>query len=396
LVFGRGHIATAIVAAVLLGAAILSSQLAHGSSAANDTTDNTIDNTSTDPIDNTVDDNWTATDDITGGNLNPDTSAGFENDSSIGTPNTDLAGKNIVPPSFGDGPNYFSDGLTLTQGTEKMTFDISKYNQELPKQVIVQDMNINMTFKTYEAYNPNGVVHMGLYLIPRGEDMITTNSIASITYDKNSPSIVNDTNHILSNVTASSISDGKFQYTEFSFVPLKSYDKMSFLVRAWNDHLYSTDTRIHDNLDILDTTQLPTTTKIYDNMADLQNQLEEDGFVKPQILGHIHDTSSIFNDSPGKVSWFYDGKVKTVTLVIEDGSGKVVDMRSASLISQDTIPQNQNFLVGNTYYSHHSLSRLNIDELETTKSAEELKALDLMMELYGRDYVQQFDFLGKQ
>ena len=90
----------------------------------------------------------------------------------------------VAPPSFGSSGYHFSDGLTLTQGSDKTVFDISHYNQEIPKQVMVTGEKVNMTFKTYENYNVNGVIHMGLYLIPRGQNMITPNSIASIVWDK--------------------------------------------------------------------------------------------------------------------------------------------------------------------------------------------------------------------
>jgi len=302
----------------------------------------------------------------------------------------------VSPPSFGGGSYHYSDGLTLTQGTDKTTFDTSKYNQEIPTQAMVPGEQVNMTFKTFESYNPTGLIHMGLYLVPYGQDMLTTNSIASIIYDKNSPVEVNDPNHILSDASASMTSNGKFQYTQFSFVPTKSYDKMSFLARAWNDHGYSTDVRIHDDIDAPQASvTLPDGVISYDTFNDLEAALEKDGFYKPHILTHIHDTSSVFNSVPGKVSWLYDTKDKTIALVIEDGSGKVLNVQSETLVPQSIQPQ-QNFLLGDTYYSHHSLSRNNADELEAAKSIETIKALDLLMQLYGKNYVVQYNFLGKQ
>lgn len=226
----------------------------------------------------------------------------------------------VSPPSFGGSYYHYSDGFTLGQTGKKETFDISGYNNEIPRQVLVSGNNTSMTFKTFESYNPEAIVHMGLYLIPRGQDMITPNSIASIVWDKNSPMEVNDPNHILSNVTAGSVSDGKFQYTKFDFVPTKSYNAMSFLARAWNDHMYSTDVRLHDAVDTpKPITTLPAGTVRYDNFGDLQATLEKDGFYNPNILNHIRNTESVFGSTGnGCVYWLYDTINHTVTLVIED------------------------------------------------------------------------------
>ena len=229
----------------------------------------------------------------------------------------------IAPPSFGGSYYHYSDGLTFTQGKNTTTFDTSKYNQELPRQVMVTGTPVNMTFKTFEAYNPEkGVIGMTLYIIPRGKDlnMDASNSIASIEWKKGAPVEVDDQSHILSGAKASSTTDGKFQYTQFSFVPAKSYDKMSFLARAWNDHLQTTEVRVHDDLNTpLPTKTLPTGVIKYDNFNDLQATIEKEGFYKPTLMSHIHDTNAVFAGSEGgSVYWLYDTIKHCVTLVISD------------------------------------------------------------------------------
>ncbi len=307
-----------------------------------------------------------------------------------------VTGNTVSPPSFGGNTNHYDDGLTLTFGdNDKQTFDASKYNQELPKQVMVAGMPVNMTFKTYESYNKNGVIHMGLYIIPRGQDMITSNSLASIIWEKGKDTEVIDPNHIISNSSASSTTNGKFQYTQFSFTPKKSYDKMSFLVKAWNDHLYSTDIRFHDAITTPEQlVNLPDGVIKYDSFAALSAAIQQDGFSKPQILSHIHDTSTVFGSAPGNVYWVYDTRDHTVTLVLEDGNGKVIDMKLEALVAQQVSPQ-QNYVLGNMVYSHHSLSRDNTNELEDAKSAEAIKALDLLTGLYGTNYFEQYGLVSK-
>ena len=285
----------------------------------------------------------------------------------------------VSPPSFGGSYYHYSDGFTLNQTGKKETFDISGYNNEIPRQVLMSGNNTSMTFKTFESYNPEAIIHMGLYLIPRGQDMITTNSIASIVWDRNSPLEVNDPNHILSNVTANSVSDGKFQYTKFDFIPTKSYDKMSFLARAWNDHMYSTDVRLHDAVDApVPTATLPAGTVRYDNFSDLQTALEKDGFYNPNILNHIRNTESVFGSTGyGCVYWLYDTINHTVTLVIEDKNEN-----NLASIKRDLEP----FVVekkGDYKFMHFTvkqLNRWNEQEIQDAMQSEASKAMATALE----------------
>ena len=285
----------------------------------------------------------------------------------------------VQPPSFGGLGYQFSDGLTFTQGDNKTTLDISHYNQELPRQVMIMGDKVNMTFKTYESYYSEGVIHMGLYLIPRGHDMITPKSIASIEWDKGKPATVADPNHILSNVNASSSSDGKFQYTQFVFTPAKSYEKMSFLVRAWNDHRYDTDTRIHDAIDIpqIINSTLPVGVIKYDNLADLQEALHKDQFYKPEILSHIHDTGSVFTSQQGKVYWLYDMVDHFVTLVISDGNDNELFSYKSPLQPYDIEKKGDYKFM---YFTVKQLDRWDTNQIQKAMKIEEEKALSVAIE----------------
>lgn len=226
----------------------------------------------------------------------------------------------VTPPSFGGSYYHYSDGLTITQGTQKTIFDTSKYNQEIPTQVMTSGQKVNMKFKTFEGYNPNAVVHMGLYIIPRSQDMVTTNSIGSIIYDKNSPVEINDPNHILSSALASTNVDGKFQYFDFSFVPTKSYNEMSFLARAWNDHMQSTDIRVHDAVPVIEQPEVyPTGVYKFTDWSALYVKLTNDGFDKPKITNHIQGIQSMNGGDSGlQVYWLYDTNTNKLTMIIKD------------------------------------------------------------------------------
>jgi len=285
----------------------------------------------------------------------------------------------VQPPSFGGLGYHFSDGLTFTQVDNKTIHDISHYNQELPRQVMIPGDRVNMTFKTYESYYSEGVIHIGLYLIPRGHDMITPKSIASIEWNKGKPVTVADPNHILSNVNASSSSDGKFQYTKFVFTPTKSYDKMSFLVRAWNDHMYSTDTRIHDAIDIpqIINSTLPQGTIKYDNFVDLQQALHQDKFYNPEILSHIHDTSAVFPSQQGKVYWLYDTVNHFVTLVVSDGNDNELFSHKSSLQPYDIEKKGDYKFMR---FTVKQLDRWDTNQMQKALKSEEEKALSVAIE----------------
>lgn len=284
----------------------------------------------------------------------------------------------VSPPSFGGSYYHFSDGLTLNQGENgtKEIFDISKYNSEIPKQVMTSGEIEHMTFKTFESYNPSAVIGMTLYFIPRGQDLNidVSKSIADIEWEKGKPVEFNDPNHILSDVQASSDTDGKFQYTKFVFVPTKSYDKMSFIVRAWNDHLYTTEARLHDAIDTpAPVKTLPPGVIRYDNFGDLYSALERDGFYKPTVMSHIHDSSSVFGSSdPGELFWLYDTTNKTVTLVILDKDGNTIGNTRSSL---DKIIAEKKGDYGFMHFTVKQLNRSDEKDMQRMMGIEASKAM---------------------
>jgi len=283
----------------------------------------------------------------------------------------------VSPPSFGGDDYHYSDGLTLTQGTHKTIFDTTKYNQEIPTQVMASGQKVDMTFKTFESYNPTGVIHMGLYIIPRGQDMITTNSIGSIVYDKNSSVQVSDPNHILSSASASTNSDGKFQYFQFSFVPTKSYDKMSFLVRAWNDYMYSTDIRVHDAVVLPVAAQpakIPDYMHVYASLKDADYAVESAGYVKPELFAHISNSDQVWSGSiGGNVLWFFDTKDKEVARIIYGNDGNMINEDAEKLVKAPDMP------IGKlSSYSGNHLNRQNVDQMNNAKANQELLAFQMM------------------
>ena len=133
---------------------------------------------------------------------------------------------------------------------------------------------------------------------------------------------------------------------------------------------------------------MPPNFRVYDNYADLQKQLDVDGYDKPSIFSKIHDTFAVFGDASGKVTFFYDPENKLVSLVLTDGYGKIISIQSQSLVELPAQP------IG--YYTHQNLDRNNIAELQTAQSAESIKAIKSLLDQYGRDYILQYGFLDRK
>jgi hypothetical protein len=281
----------------------------------------------------------------------------------------------VSPPSFGGGLLHYSDGLTVVQNDKKITFDISKYNQDVGEQVLVAGKPVNMTLKMYDGYNINAIIHSGLYLIPRGSDMITPNSIASIVYDKGSKLEINDPTNLFSDVSVIPSNDGKFQYFKFRFVPTRSYEKMSFLDRSWNDHLYSTDVRFHDaGISQPKTNDMPVGFTKYDNYHDLISLIEKEGFKKPQILAHIHDTTDVFpSNEGGYVYWLHDVTAQSVTLVISDKEENTLFSFTQPLVANEIQPKAD---YGFMKFTEKQLNRSDHDEERKLMAQEAIKAME--------------------
>ncbi len=303
----------------------------------------------------------------------------------------------IPPPSL-SGSDLFQipDGFTVGGDSYSVTGNL----MDLPTHRLVINAPQTIIVKTYcDSALGYTVTHISLNIGPHPMSNIGQ-AIISFTWDESSGLQVNDPQSYVSNVSVNKQKQGNLDVFTFTFTPLKDLPTSDVIIRTWNNKFSSTDYTMTDAIKFTgeflspSLPQLPDSLKVYDNISDLQKQLDSDGYTRPHILSHIHDTSAVFGGSPGKINWFYDTKENTVALVLEDGNGKIVNLQLEKLVSQDPIAQSANFMVGNISYSSHSLSRDNVNEIENAKSIEQLKALNMLIDQYGRDYVAQFNLLG--
>lgn len=288
----------------------------------------------------------------------------------------------VSPPSFGGGVVHFTDGLTIIQNNTKKIFDISKYTQEIPHQVLVANQPVNMTFKIYENYNPRAIIHSGLFFIPRDKDLLIPNSIASISYQRDSDTEIIDPSNLLRNASATFMTNGTFEYITFHFTPTRSYDKMAFLNRAWNDHLYSTDVRILDaELDQKPVTEvLPEGITRYNDFSDLMTKIEDLGYLKPQIMAHIHHRNEVFGiEQEGNVFWLYNQTGQTVTLKITDKDKNTLYSHTEKLV-HESIPIKGDYKFMN--FTEQRLNRWDVYAEEKIMDKEAIDAFNLASNYY--------------
>jgi hypothetical protein len=252
----------------------------------------------------------------------------------------------------------------------------------IPSQIII---------KAYDDSQNGGIIHAALYF---GKHPMkdTLDSQVGIEWDKGTGVTVTDPSGFVKDVSVSR----SFAFNEniftFTFTPVKPMDISDVSVRLWNNNLASVD-RIFDSAVIFSgeflapsPMKLSTNLKVYDNFGDLERQLEVDGYDKPSLFSKIHDTYAVFGDSPGKVTFLYDPENKLVSLVLADGFSKVISIQSQSLVELTLLPK--------AYDNQQFLNPDNPTQIQAAKATESIKALKSMMDIYGRNYMLQYQFLG--
>ncbi len=304
-----------------------------------------------------------------------------------------------IPPPSMSGNDLFkiSDGFTIGGDSYSVTGNLI----DVPTHKLVKNVPNVIVAKSYtDSQLGLEAIHISLNIGPHPMSNIGQ-SILSISWDKSTGLQVTDPQGLVSNVSVNKQTQGNVDVFTFTFTPIKELSTSDAIIRIWNNKLSSIDYTMTNALKFTgeflspSIAQLPSTVKIYDNLSDLQKQLDSDGYAKPQVLSHIHDASSVFNGEPGKLFWFYDTQTRTVSLVIEDANNKVLNIQTGTLIPKAQQSENENFVLGTMSYSHHSLSRNNINEMENAKSVEQLKALQMLIQQYGSDYVMQYHLAGK-
>jgi hypothetical protein len=80
----------------------------------------------------------------------------------------------------------------------------------------------------------------------------------------------------------------------------------------------------------------------YGSAEDADKAVWIAGYYKPKILGHISMPSQVFdNPGQGTIKWFFDEKDGTISRVIYDGSGGVLQSYTEPLEKLDVIPMKQ-------------------------------------------------------
>ncbi len=278
----------------------------------------------------------------------------------------------VTPPSFGGGNSLdtYHDGLKITQNGVTLTYDISNYFQDIKRQVLLANTPTVFTIKTSDPYSPFAVVHAELFFIPKGEEMLITNNIATIEWNKDKTPIVTG-NTLIKNVDVFMTTDGEHQYISFYFTPAKSFKTMNFKVRAFNDHRYSSDVNIGDASPVVKLPEVyPKGVIKYINWGTLVDAVQSDKYYKPQ-MSRIQSTDSVFNGvDGGQVFWLYDTKAHVITLIIKNTDGNKLYQETAPLEKMSAtnanacdVAQFKPFCSDNGIYSHQETVKLTKDQV---------------------------------
>jgi hypothetical protein len=255
----------------------------------------------------------------------------------------------------------FSDGLRINGHV----FDVSKFNNPVPQQVLPLDMPVSITIKQSMTRGSSTWQHAMLFMNFNGKDTTTGNADTWISIDKHDGVQVHDPNGFVTNVAIHNAFAAYDMNTTFIFTPVKQMSDSNMIIRVWDDRLSQTDAHVNGALVFGDVPATaapmvkPDWIQVFTTMQDADNVIENAGFDKPVLFSHISTVSQVWTQAnTGHVLWFYDTKDLQVARVIYDANGNVVGETVEPLINST------NTVMGkDTSYAGNHLSRNNSAEM---------------------------------
>jgi hypothetical protein len=266
----------------------------------------------------------------------------------------------------------FDDGLRINGHV----FDISKFNNPVPQQVLPLDKPVTITIKQTMTRGSQTWQHAMLFMNFNGKDTTTGNADTWISIDKNDGVQVHDPNGFVTNVAINNEFAAYGMNTTFTFTPVKQMSDSNMIIRVWDNRLSQTDANVNGAL-VFGTAPViaapmvkPDWIQVFTSVTDADNVIENAGFVKPVLFSHIATTSQVWaQPNTGHILWFYDTKDLQVARVIYDASGNVVGETVEPLINST------NTIMGkDTSYAGNHLSRENSDAMAKALAQQESNA----------------------
>ncbi|HET7337704.1 MAG TPA: ice-binding family protein, partial [Candidatus Nitrosotalea sp.] len=255
----------------------------------------------------------------------------------------------------------FSDGLRINGHV----FDISKFNNPVPQQVLPLDKPVSIIIKQSMTRGAFTWQHEMLFMNFNGKDTTTGNADTWISLDKHDGVQVHDPNGFVTDVSIHNDFAAYDMNTTFTFTPVKQMSDSNMIIRVWDNRLSQTDAHVNGALLFGDAPITaaplvkPDWIQVFTSMTDADNVIENAGFDKPVLFSHISTASQVWTQpNTGHVLWFYDSKDLQVARVIYDASGNVVGETVEPLINSTNVIMGKD-----TSHAGNHLSRENSGEM---------------------------------
>jgi hypothetical protein len=266
----------------------------------------------------------------------------------------------------------FSDGLRINGHV----FDVSKFNNPVPQQVLALDKPVTITIKQTMTRGSQTWQHVMLFMNFGDKDTTTGNADTWMILDKHDGVQVHDPHGFITNVGAHNDFTAYGMNTTFTFTPVKKMSDSDMIIRVWDSRLSQTDATVSGAIVFGDAPVAaapmikPDWIQVFTTSAAADDAIEGAGYLKPLVLGKIATSEQVWSGSDGgSVLWFFDTKNITIAQVIYDSHGKVV----GHIIIEPLVKDPTLTGIASSYAGNH-LSIQNTDEMKKALAQQQLIA----------------------
>jgi len=130
-----------------------------------------------------------------------------------------------------------------------------------PTNVVTTGTPVQLKLELSLSNGPSSIQHVGLYTNLNGQDREIQNSDTSVVYEPDKPLEISNPAGLLSSANVVTAQNGNYLDLVFNMTFAKPMKKSDVIIRAWDKDLITSDTKLHDVLEIKQAqTILPTTT----------------------------------------------------------------------------------------------------------------------------------------
>jgi len=281
-----------------------------------------------------------------------------------------------IKPSFGGvGNMVFADGLTL----DGKVYNLGNFAVNIPKNIANVGQPITIKIKEQLGFGPQDWKYIAVYMNFEGKSPETYNAHLILSNDKNDGPKLVDPKGYVNDFKVTTVLDSQYVYTTFSFTAARAMPDTSMIVTAWDGHnrvnnVYVGGAIQFGNDPIVKPYHAPDWLHEYTSFQDASLAVENEGYQKPLIFGHISNSEQVWKGSDGgSLKWLFDDANKTVSLVIYDNNGITVFKKTESLKKVDGIYSKCTDRKDCMYSwsAHGQLSRTDSGKLEKAKKDEQ-------------------------